>query len=102
MNYTSSPRSYSTEVTAYECRVQWESRQLVVTPELLGMRSTAECQERAAKLGFTPLPWLPYRQEHWRLDTLLAWSRANGLERLPALGQSSHRRIDRPFHVHAK
>ena len=37
----------------------WQSRQVVVTPELLGMRSTGECQQRAEKLGLTPLPWLP-------------------------------------------
>jgi hypothetical protein len=66
---------------------QWQSRQLVVTPELLGMRSTGECQQRAEKLGLTPLPWLPYRQEHWRLDVLLTWCHANGLDRLPWLGQ---------------
>jgi hypothetical protein len=41
----------------------WQSRQLVVTPELLGMRSVGDCQERALKLGLTPLPRLPYRQE---------------------------------------
>jgi hypothetical protein len=67
----------------------WQSRQLVVTPELLGLRSTGECQQRAEKLGLTPLPWLPYRQEYWRLDVLLTWSRANGFERLPALGHGS-------------
>ena len=67
----------------------WESRQLVITPELLGLRSTGECQQRAEKLGLTPLPGLPYRQEYWRLDVLLTWSRANGLDRLPALGQGS-------------
>ncbi len=67
----------------------WQSRQLVVTPELLGLRSTGECQQRAEKLGLTPLPWLPYRQEYWRLDVLLTWSRANGLDRLPALGHGS-------------
>jgi hypothetical protein len=65
---------------------RWESRQLVVTPELLGMRSAAECQQRAEQLGLTPLPWIPYRQEYWRLDVLLVWSRANGFERLPFLG----------------
>jgi hypothetical protein len=68
---------------------QWQSRQIVVTPELLGMRSTIECQQRAEKLGLTPLPWLPRRQEYWRLDVLLMWSRANGLDRLPWLGQGS-------------
>ena len=51
------------------------------------MRSTGECQQRAEKLGLTPLPWLPYRQEHWRLDVLLIWCHANGLDRLPWLGQ---------------
>jgi hypothetical protein len=71
---------------------RWKSRQLVITPELLGMRSTGECQQRAEKLGFTPLPWLPHRQEYWRLDVLLAWSRANGLARLPWLGPGSARR----------
>jgi len=75
----------------------WQSRQVVVTPELLGLRSTGECQQRVEKLGLTPLPWLPYRQEYWRLDILMMWSRANGLECLPSLGQrfaprrSSHR-----------
>ena len=63
----------------------WQSRQIVVTLELLGMRSIGECQQRAEKLGLTPLPSLPYRQEHWRLDVLLTWSRANGLDRLPSL-----------------
>ena len=79
---------------------RWQSRDFVVTPELLGLRSATECQERAAKLGFTPLPLPRYRQEHWRLDVLLAWARANGLDQLPLLGRiNSHRRIDRPFHV---
>ena len=68
---------------------RWQCRQLVVTPELLGMRSTGECQQRAEKLGLTPLPWLPYRQEYWRLDILLTWSRANGFDRLPVLGHGS-------------
>ena len=68
---------------------RWQSRQLVVTPEVLGMRSTGECQQRAEKLGLTPLPWLPHRQEYWRLDVLLAWSRANGLDRLPWFGLGS-------------
>jgi hypothetical protein len=67
----------------------WQSRQVVITPELLGLRSTGECQQRAEKLGLTPLPWIPYRQEHWRLDVLLDWSRANGFDRLPALGHGS-------------
>jgi hypothetical protein len=70
----------------------WHSRQVVVTPELLGMRSIGECQQRAEKLGLTPLPCLPYRQEHWRLDVLLTWSRANGLDRLPSLAQGSAQR----------
>jgi hypothetical protein len=65
---------------------QWQSRQIVVTPELLGMRSTGECQQRAERLGLTPLPWLPRRQEYWRLDVLLVWAHANGLDRLPWLG----------------
>ena len=82
---------------------RWQSRDFVVTPELLGLRSAADCQERAAKLGFTPLPQPPHRQEFWRLDVLLAWTRANGLEQLPLLGRlTSHRRTDRPFHVHAR
>jgi hypothetical protein len=69
-----------------------QSRQLVVTPELLGLRSTLECQQRAEKLGLTPLPRLPYRQEHWRLDVLLTWSRSNGFDRLPVLGHGSGQR----------
>ena len=71
---------------------QWQSRQVVVTPELLGMRSAGECQQRVEQLGLTPLPRLLYRQEHWRLDVLLAWSRANGFEYLPVLGQGSAQR----------
>ncbi|HLF09921.1 MAG TPA: hypothetical protein VJA26_01810 [Gammaproteobacteria bacterium] len=71
---------------------QWQSRQVVVTPELLGLRTALECQQRAEKLGLTPLPWIPYRQEHWRLDVLLTWSRANGFDRLPALGHGSGQR----------
>jgi hypothetical protein len=67
---------------------RWQSRQVVVTPELLGMRSTAECQLRADELGFTPMPSLPRRQEYWRLDALLTWSRANGLDRLPCLSRA--------------
>ena len=70
----------------------WQSRHVVVTPELLGMRSIGECQQRAEKLGLTPLPWIPYRQEHWRLDVLLTWSRANGLDRLPSLAPGSAQR----------
>jgi hypothetical protein len=69
---------------------EWQSRQLVVTPELLGMRSVGDCQQRALQLGLTPLPALPYRQEYWRLDILLRWSRTNGFDRLPLLGHSSH------------
>ena len=72
--------------------VAWRSRQLVITPEQLGMRSVVECQQRAERLGLTPMPLLPYRQEYWRLDRLLVWSRGNGLEFLPILGQSSVRR----------
>jgi hypothetical protein len=72
----------------------WQSRQVVVTPELLGMRSVGECQQRVEKLGLTPLPWLPYRQEHWRLDVLLTWSRANGFDRLPSLGHGCAPRRD--------
>jgi hypothetical protein len=70
----------------------WQSRQVVVTPELLGLRSTGECQQRVEKLGLSPLPWLPYRQEYWRLDILMTWSRANGLESLPSLGQGFSQR----------
>jgi hypothetical protein len=97
-------RSESSEAPAYDLSLQWQSRQLVITPELLGMRSTADCQARAEKLGFTQLPPVARHQEHWRLDELLAWSRANGLDRLPALGQLSlNRRINPPpFHVRAK
>jgi len=29
---------------------------------------------------------LPYKQEFWRLDTLLLWSRGNGFDHLPMLG----------------
>jgi len=65
---------------------EWQSRQLVVTPEQLGMRSVGDCRSRAEELGLTALPVLPYRQEFWRLDTLLVWSRGNGFERLPMLG----------------
>lgn len=97
-------RSESSEAAAYECSLQWQSRQLVITPELLGMRSTADCQARAEKLGLTALPPVARHQEHWRLDELLAWSRANGLDRLPALGQLSlNRRIaPPPSHVRPK
>ena len=71
---------------------QWQSRQVVVTPELLGMRSAGECQQRAEQLGLTPLPRLLYRQEHWRLDLLLTWARINGFEYLPILGHGSVQR----------
>jgi hypothetical protein len=74
------------------CGRQWQSRQVVVTPELLGLRTALECHQRAEKLGLTPLPRIPYRQEHWRLDVLLTWSRANGFDRLPALGHGSGQR----------
>jgi hypothetical protein len=50
--------------------------------------SFGDCRTRAAQLGFTPLPKLPYKQEYWRLDTLLHWSHGNGLEFLPTLGLS--------------
>ena len=72
----------------------WHSCQLVVTPEQLGMRSVGDCRTRAAQMGFTPLPKLPYKQEYWRLDALLRWSRGNGLEFLPTLGLSvaAHRK----------
>jgi hypothetical protein len=65
---------------------EWQSSQLVVTPEQLGLRSVGDCRDRAARLGLTALPTLPYKQEYWRLDELLAWSRGNGLEYLPTLG----------------
>jgi len=68
----------------------WQSRQLVVTPELLGMRSVIDCQQRAQQLGLTPLPRLPYRQEYWRLDILLQWSKKNGFDQLPMLGRANH------------
>jgi hypothetical protein len=70
----------------------WQSRQLVVTPEQLGMRSVGDCRQRAQELGLTPLPRLPYRQEYWRLDVLLVWSRGNGFEHLPTLGQGAAQR----------
>jgi hypothetical protein len=65
---------------------EWQSRQLVVTPEQLGMRSVGDCRSRAEQLGLTALPVLPYKQEFWRLDALLVWSRGNGFEQLPMLG----------------
>jgi hypothetical protein len=67
----------------------WQSRQVVVTPEVLGLHSAAECQQRVEQLGLTPLPCLLHRQEHWRLDLLLVWSRANGFDGLPILGRGS-------------
>jgi len=71
---------------------EWQSRQMVVTPEQLGLRSVVDCRERAARLGLTALPGLPYKQEYWRLDELLAWSRGNGFEYLPTLGIASGRK----------
>ena len=72
---------------------EWQSRQLVVTPEQLGLHSVGDCQQRAEKLGLTPMPPLPYRQEFWRLDVLLKWSKRNGFEQLPMLGRGlGHRR----------
>jgi hypothetical protein len=68
---------------------EWQSRHLVVTPEQLGMRSVGDCQIRVERLGLTPLPRLPYRQEYWRLDILLGWSRRNGLDQLPMLGRGA-------------
>jgi len=65
---------------------EWQSRQLVVTPEQLGLHSVGDCRSRAAQLGLTAMPVLPYKQEFWRLDTLLLWSRGNGFEHLPMLG----------------
>jgi hypothetical protein len=69
----------------------WQCRQLVVTPEQLGMHSVGDCQLRAEQLGLTPLPRLPYRQEYWRLDILLQWSRCNGCDMLPMLGRGAAR-----------
>jgi hypothetical protein len=57
------------------------------------MRSTQECEQRAAKLGLTSLPSVPHRQQYWRLDVLLAWSQANGLDRLPWLGPGAAQRL---------
>ena len=45
-----------------------------------------DCRSRAEQLGLTALPVLPYKQEYWRLDELLLWSRCNGFEYLPMLG----------------
>ena len=64
----------------------WQSRQMVVTPEQLGLRSVDDCRNRAERLGLTALPILPHKQEYWRLDELLHWSRRNGFEYLPMLG----------------
>jgi hypothetical protein len=71
----------------------WLSRQLVVTPEQLGMRCVLDCRNRAEQLGLTALPMLPYKQEFWRLDALLLWSRGNGFEYLPMLGAGIAPRI---------
>ena len=54
------------------------------------MRSVGDCQVRALKLGLTPLPLLPYRQEYWRLDILLQWSKKNGFTQLPMLGRGAN------------
>jgi hypothetical protein len=72
--------------------VIWRSRQLVITPEQLGLRNVVECQQRAVRLGLTPMPLLPYRQEYWRLDKLLVWSRGNGFDQLPMLGHGNAHR----------
>jgi hypothetical protein len=72
--------------------VVWQSRQVVVTPEQLGLRSVGECRARIEQLGLTPLPTLAYRQEYWRLDALLVWSRSNGLDCLPRLGLGTPQR----------
>lgn len=72
---------------------EWRSRHLVVTPEQLGLHSVCDCEQRVEKLGLTPLPKTPYRQEFWRLDILLSWSKKNGLNQLPMLGRGiGHRR----------
>jgi hypothetical protein len=65
---------------------EWRTRQMVVTPEQLGLRNVGDCRNRAEQLGLTALPVLPYKQEYWRLDELLLWSRGNGFEYLPMLG----------------
>jgi hypothetical protein len=65
---------------------EWQTRQMVVTPEQLGLRNVGDCRSRAEQLGLTALPVLPYKQEYWRLDELLLWSRCNGFEYLPMLG----------------
>jgi hypothetical protein len=72
---------------------EWQSRQMVVTPEQLGMRTVGDCRSRAEQLGLTALPVLPYKQEFWRLDTLLFWSRCNGFEYLPMLGMGIAARL---------
>ena len=83
---------------AASCRPTWHSRQIIVTPQMLGLHTAAECGQRAEKLGLTPLPALPYRQEYWRLDVLLTWSRANGFDGLPMLGRGQAQRPKgRPF-----
>jgi hypothetical protein len=71
----------------------WQSRQMVVTPELLGLRSVVDCRNRAEQLGLTALPLLPHRQEFWRLDYLLRWSQVNGFEHLPMLGMGVQPRL---------
>jgi hypothetical protein len=71
---------------------EWQSRHLVVTPEQLGLRSVGDCRDRAERLGLTALPGLPHKQEYWRLDELLAWSRGNGFEYLPTLGLAHARK----------
>ena len=87
---------------ALSCRPKWHSRQIIVTPQMLGLHTAAECGQRAAKLGLTPLPALPYRQEYWRLDVLLIWSRANGFDGLPMLGRGEAPRAKaRPLAVQA-
>ena len=73
----------------------WNCRQIIVTPRMLGLHSAAECGQRVEELGLTPLPTLPYRQEYWRLDVLLNWSRANGFEGLPMLGRGQAQRPKR-------
>lgn len=65
---------------------------MVVTPEQLGLRSVIDCRDRAQRLGLAELPSLPYRQEFWRLDELLTWSRGNGFEYLPTLGAALARK----------
>ena len=84
------------------CRPKWHSRQIVVTPRMLGLHTAAECGQRAEELGLTPLPALPYRQEYWRLDVLLGWARANGFDSLPMLGRCRTQPPNgRPFAIRA-